>query len=342
MIVGIVDLDLILNRSTYQLNLDVMQIASYYKKRGHTVRLSYSMKLQDLMSYNLIYVIYNGSDDIFIDELAKDSRVSLIGRYFYRDRTILPQDILDSYTDKVLYENLLRTNYFSETRRNELGVYLRNADFVRIHQPSNLNFISPNSKQIAIYDLDITIADYEYIKSLNKSFLLFYPIKTRTLAEALKWLEMRTIGKATKKVMFITDYFTDDDLNKFMTLSNVKRKMFMISFGNCSEDYYNLELKRFIKFAQKAKKLVPKPKIEIKPIKDPDYQFLFNTVRCWYGSKKDTNNLSIFKYGFTKPEHFKLMLKIKAKDPELTQLLTSTLYTRYQNEQARQNYRRVD
>jgi hypothetical protein len=31
MIVGIVDLDLILNRSTYQLNIDVMQIASYYK-----------------------------------------------------------------------------------------------------------------------------------------------------------------------------------------------------------------------------------------------------------------------------------------------------------------------
>lgn len=342
MIVGIVDLDLLLNRSNYQLNLDVMQLSAYYKQRNYRVKLSYSMKLEDLELYNLIFVIYNGDTDIFIDKLASDERTVLIGKYFYHDRSALPQEVIDTYPDRTIYDSLLKSNFLSKTRATELSVMLYKADFLRIHEKSNLNFISKDSTQLVAFDLNISEFDQEFFKQQDKRFTFYYPLKIRSLKSGLNWLEIQAFTRNTKGHMFIAEGFIEQDLIDYLELPYAKRKMFLITFGNYQYNFYIWELKSFIKFAQKAKTLVKKPRILVHPINDANFQFLFDVVRRWYGSSRDNLNVSIFKYGFSKPEHFRLMTKIKAKDPELAQLLSSTLYTRYKNEQARNSYRRVD
>lgn len=342
MVVGIVDLDLLLNRSTYQLNIDVMQISAYYKRLGYSVKISRSMKPEDLGWYSLIYVIYNGEQEIFIDNLAKDNRVVLIGKYFYREHSALPQEIIDIYPDKTIYENLLQSDLLSKTRRNSLLIALHKADFLRIHENSNQKFLTDNSEQILIYDLDINISDYELLERLGRQFTLYYPIKVKSLKEGLKWLEIKAFARKTVNHMFLAENFPESDLMNYLQLPTSHRKMFLISFGDCSKENYLNNFKLFVKFVQKAKTLSPTPQITINPINDPDFNFLFNLTKRWYNGKKDNLNISLFKYGFSQPQHFKLMVKIQAKDPELAQLLKSTLYTRYQNEQARNNYRRLD
>lgn len=342
MAIGIVDLDLIISPSAYKLNLDVMQISSYYKQKGEKVHLCKSMAPEDLMWLNQLIVIYNGEKEIFIDRLLSDDRVTLVGKYFYGKNLTLSQEILDSYPDRSIYDNIIESNFFSQTKRVPLRQLLKNADFVRLHIPSNLNFISEISKELFIYDQDITDKDYELIVSLNKPFSIYYPIEVRNYKEADKWISAKAFKRGDTTHMFLANRFVEEDLNKIIKQPISVRRMFKIKFGSCEPQNYNFELKKMLRFLSKAKLLEPQPKIIIADIADPLYNFLYNSIRRWYNGKKNNLYKDIFHTYCKTKEQYEFINRIKLTDSELYKLLTSTMTTRYQDEQTKSDYRRLD
>lgn len=342
MVIGIVDLDLIFRRGQYQINLDIMQITSYHRRLGDKVRFCLSIKPEDLQWYSQLYVIYNGVKEIFIDSLINDDRTILVGSYFYGTYCPLSQEIKDSYPDKSIYEDLMTKLEFSDIKGTELRGRLKKADFIRLHEPSNRRFLT-NNPEVVLHDLDLTDKDYEDILNLNKEFMLFYPLTVRTYAQALKWIEAGAFARQYSTRTFIAENMTEEDYFKIINLPLAKRKMFILRFGKCSPEFYNFELKKCLRILAQARFLTPKPFVEISPIQNNTYDFLFGCARKWYYSiKAKDQDLDIFHTYFNNKPKYDLIIKIKAKDPELYQLLTSTLSRRYQDEQARKNYRRVD
>lgn len=342
MAIGIIDLDLILFTGSYKLNLDVMQISGYYKRKGEKVQLCRSMKSEDLLWFKELMVVYNGETEVFIDNLIKDERVTLIGKYFYGKNLTLPVEILNTYPDKNIYNSILDSDYFSPTKRRALKAVLKKADFLRLHIPSNLNFISKDSTEIFLYDQDISDVDYEKIVSIGKEFSIYFPIEIRSYQNAQKWLNAKAFKRGDNTHMFIANHFIESDLEQLLTQTKTIRKMFRVKFGECSPEYYNLEAKKMLRFLQKAKLLEPTPKIIVEPLNDEMYNFLFTCIRKWYNGKRENLDKDIFHTYFKTKKQFEFMNKIKITDLELYKLLTSTITTRYQNEQIRTNYRRMD
>ena len=60
MVIGILDLDLLYDARTYEVNIDVMQIASYHRKIGDKVKLCFTTDLEKIGWLSTIYIIYNG------------------------------------------------------------------------------------------------------------------------------------------------------------------------------------------------------------------------------------------------------------------------------------------
>ena len=342
MVIGIVDLDFIFNRSHYQLNLDVMQLSSYHKKNGDKVKFCLSIEEQELGWFSELYVIYNGSEEVYIDHLINDSRVTLLGSYFYGDYCPLPQEVKDSYPDRVIYEELLKHVKIPDKKRTELNARLKKADFIRLHEASNKIFLTDNP-EVILYDANITDNDYNDIISLNKEFSLYYPIIVRSFDKIQLWLDAKAFVRHENTKIFIADSLIEEDYYKILELPDKKKRMFVLRFGNCSEQYYNYELKKCLKVMSRAKYSTPRLQIEILPIKNRTYDFLFDCAKRWYhSSKAKTLDLDIFHTYFNTKEKYDLIIKIKAKDPELYRLLTYTLSRRYDDEQSYKNYRRVD
>jgi len=333
MTVGIVDLDLLINRAQYKLSLDVMQLSAYHKRKGDKVKLCRSKNAEDLMWFDKLLVIYNGETEIFLGELLSDKRTTLIGKYFYGKNKTIPQEVIDTYPDKSIYESILESNFFGSIKRTAFKNILKKADFVRIHEKSNLKFISETSKELFIFDQDLNDNDFNLISSYNKDFSIYFPIEMRSFHQAERWINAKAFKRGDTTHMFLANLFIEKDLNQLLQQPLSVRKMFCIKFGDCSPQFYNLELKKFIRFGQKAKLLNTSPKIKIAPISDKEYNFLFDSVRRWYNGPKDNINKDIFSMYFKTKEQFALKAKIKIKDVELYSLLSSTLTKRYQDEQ---------
>lgn len=342
MTIGIVDLDLLVFPQRYKLNLDIMQLSAYHKRRGDRVELCRSKKKEDLMWFNEIVVVYNGEDEVYIDDLIRDTRVTLIGKYFYGKSSKLPQEVLDTYPDRTIYDEVLESDLLSIALRTTLRNILKKADFIRLREPSNLHFISDTSKELILFDQDLNENDFEKIASFNKDFTIYYPIEIRSYQQAQRWIQAKAFRNGDNTHMFLANCFIEKDLEQLLQQPPSIRKMFCIQFGGCSPEYYSLELKKMLRFCQKAKLLTPAPKIKLAPITDKEYDFLFNCVKKWYNSAKANINKDIIHTYFKTKEHFVLGAKIKVKDVELYKLLTSTLTTRYQDEQSKSGYRRVD
>ena len=341
MAVGIVDLDLLFERNRYKLNIDVMQLSAYHKKNGERVKLINNLSPEEIGWYDKIYVIYNGTKNIPIDFLINDSRATLSGKYFYGDYYSLPEEVKHEYPDTTIYDNLVHSNYLSDARTVRLRKQLNVSDFIRLHEPSNLEFVSQKTTELMIFDQNITDLDYEKILSFNKEVCFYYPVKIRNFEQAQKWIDAKVFTRSGGSKSFITDNFTEQDLYKILTLSYTRRKMFYIKFGDCPPESYLYELKKCLRFLQKAKFLTHSPQIIIVPIQVPDYAFLFDCVKHWYYSAPDLDK-DIFHSYFKTVEHYNLIKKIKAQDLELYSLLTSTLTKRYNDEQSTKCYRRVD
>ena len=119
--------------------------------------------------------------------------------------------------------------------------------------------------------------------------------------------------------------------------------MFTFVFANCEPSHYNIELKKLLRLVQIAKFMSPIQRIKIKPINNKTYEFLFDCAKRWLSSPKAKDgNSSIFQIYFNNKDKYDLSIKIKAKDPELYQLLNYTLSVRYQDEQGRKYNRRLD
>lgn len=344
MVIGIVDLDYLLPtcRRQYQLNLDVMQIAAYHRKIGDKVKYCYSMAPENLSWYSQLYVIYNGEQEVYIDKLLSDDRVTVLGKYFYGNYCALPQCIRDTFPDRTFYFDIVEKGDFSKTKRSDLRARLKHSDFVRLHEPSNKNFITDNS-EIIFYDLDISDNDYKAITELNKEFSLYYPIQLRCYSNAEKWMNAKAFNKLGGAKIFIAIGFTETDLYKIVELPSPKRRMFQVRFGECDKTYYNFELKKCLRVLQKSRLYDRKFSVQIAPINDFTYDFLFKCALRWYNSSKTvSDNIDIFHEYFNNKNKFELIIKIKAKDPELYQLLTFTLTQGVSNERAKKDYRRVD
>lgn len=342
MVIGIVDLDLIMFPSRYQVSIDVMQIASYHRKKGDKVNLCLSAKQENLSWYSKLYVIYNQEEEMYINHLFSDDRVTFLGKYFYKDVDTLPQEMKDSYPDTTIYDKLLNSNILAKNRKGRMKKLFKEYDFIRLHCSSNLNFISENSTGVFIYDYDIWFNDYEQIKALNKEIKFKHPVKVRTLSDILKWKEIGVSRYSTDGPNFIAESLLEQDLMKFADMPNSIHREVILQFGTYPDNYKNEELKKFLRFAIKAKPHYSTYTIQVVPIKTKYYMFLYECVKKWFISSAKTLEDDIFHNYFKKPEDYNIIIKVKAKDPELYNLLTSTLTKRRQDEEARKYYRRLD
>jgi len=343
MVVGIIDLDLLYTPQSYEANLDVMQISGYHKQMGDKVKLCPSEKKEDIEWYSMLYVIYNGEKQIYIDHLIKSEKVTLIGSYFYNKYCAVPKEIRAIYPDTTIYDAPIVRKLLSDSRYSYLRNKLIKSDFIRLHESSNKRFISSANQEITFYDTDITDSDYEEIIKLNKKISFYYPVTIHSYTQAKRWVDAKVYSRAIGNINFIVKNCIEKDISKILDFPAAQRQKFSFIFGECSVENYNLELKKFLRMAQKGKFMNPKPNLKVAPINNVTYKFLFDCGKKWYGSnytlKEDAD---IFHTYFNNKHKYELMVKIKAKDPELYQLLTYTLSVRYQDEQARKHYNRVD
>lgn len=339
MAVGIIDLDMLLDKRHYIINLDVMQISSYYKNLGERVRLVRNLSPDELGWFKELYVIYNGEEEIFYDYLVTDPRTHLVGKYFYGMVKTLPQEIIDSYPDRSIYDGVLESNYFSYSRKTFLYGLLKRCDFIRLHEPSNYNFLTDNA-ELGIYDVDITEKDIPEIQKLNKKFYLFYPLTFRNLNRAKEWLDNKAymITKSKKRI-FIADNFIKQDLMALFELPPSQRKMFTVIFGNCSAESYNLDLKKMITFVEKNKFSKKNIYFTVMPIKDEIYKKLYQAVKESYYARKEVIYRS--KLNLKDRNIYNFMVKIKATDPELYKLLSYSKEDRLGEEARGKEYRRM-
>ncbi len=122
MTIGIIDADLI-GRSKHRFpNLACMKISSYYKARGHSVKLLTSY--DDIENYEKVFISKVFTDTPIPDGVLNLSWVEYGGTGFYYDKAPpLADDIEHSMPDYHLYDDFVQTLLENGTKPKELQYY---------------------------------------------------------------------------------------------------------------------------------------------------------------------------------------------------------------------------
>jgi hypothetical protein len=198
MMVGIIDVDLFINRKTFLPNPEVMLLSSYHKKKGDIVHLLLDGKSIDI--YEKVYIIRNRTAKVkFPEELYSRHNVSCSGQYF-TNGIVAPIDpeVFECTPDKTIYDKYVR--YWGD--KPIKGVKnLERAKYVSLRKGFP-PLTGAGSNYLYDYDLG-SREDFEklnelYEKQYFKKLHFYYPIKCTDVDLAIEWMSAPYISGNTK------------------------------------------------------------------------------------------------------------------------------------------------
>ena len=188
MLVGIIDMDLFINKRTFLPNPEVMLYSAYHKKNRDIVHLL--LNGQNIDIYEKIYIFRTKLGKVkFPEELYSKSNVTCRGSYFTNGIVApIPEEVFACEPDKSIYDKYCKyweggklINGVVTYRRAKYGSYRKNSMY----------FSGAGTNNIYDYDLG-SEEDYLgfmklYEEGKFKKLHFFFPIQCDNLELALKW-----------------------------------------------------------------------------------------------------------------------------------------------------------
>lgn len=198
MMVGIIDVDLFINKRTFFPNPEVMLLSSYHKKKGDIVHLLMDNKGIDI--YEKIYICRNKTKKIkFPDELYSRPNVVCSGQYF-TNGIIAPIDkeVFACEPDKSIYDKYVK--YWEDKPITGVKT-LERANYVSLRKG-----IPPIYGRDATYVYDYDLGSEEDLKKItdlfNKGYFkklrFSYPIKCDNVDLAIRWMQSPFLTHETR------------------------------------------------------------------------------------------------------------------------------------------------
>lgn len=187
MLVGIIDIDLFINKRTFLPNPEVMLYSSYHKKNKDIVHLLMDGKNIDM--YEKIYIFRNRTGKVkFPEELYSRSNVTCRGLYFTNGNVApTPKEIFECIPDKSIYDKYC--NYWGKIKINGVKT-LERARYVSLR-----NGFPPQTGAGTVYLYDYDLGAREDLEKLSelhkkgyfKKLHFCHPIQCDTIQDAIDW-----------------------------------------------------------------------------------------------------------------------------------------------------------
>lgn len=199
MLIGIIDMDLFINKKTFLPNPEVMLYSAYHKKNRDIVHLL--LNGQNIDIYEKIYIFRTKVGKVkFPEELYSRKNVICRGSYFTNGIVApIPEEVFACEPDKSIYDKYCK--YWEGGKLINGVVTYRRAKYGSFRKNS-LSFSGAGTNNIYDYDLG-SEEDYNglmkmYEEGRFKNIHFFFPIKCNTLELALKWANAPFVALQTK------------------------------------------------------------------------------------------------------------------------------------------------
>lgn len=199
MLVGIIDMDLFINKRTFLPNPEVMLYSAYHKKNRDIVHLL--LNGQNIDIYEKIYIFRTKTGKVkFPEELYSRKNVTCRGSYFTNGIVApIPEEVFACEPDKSIYDKYCK--YWEGGKLINGVVTHRRAKYGSLRKNS-ISFSGAGTNNIYDYDLG-SEEDYHslmemYEEGRFKNIHFFFPIKCDTLELALKWANAPFVALQTK------------------------------------------------------------------------------------------------------------------------------------------------
>lgn len=210
MLVGIIDIDLFINKKTFLPNPEVMLYSAYHKQNKDIVHLLMDGKNIDI--YEKIYIFRNRSGKVkFPEELYSRNNVICRGQYFTNGVIApIPPEVFACEPDKFIYDKYCK--YWGDKPIKGVTTLSR-AKYVSLRKGFSL-LTGAGTNNLYDYDLGAQ-GDYEKLLSLyNKGYFKklhsYYPIQCTDIEETIKWATSDFLTSLTK--LFYTKPMTWDEI----------------------------------------------------------------------------------------------------------------------------------
>ena len=198
MLVGIIDIDLFINKKTFLPNPEVMLYSAYHKQNKDIVHLLLDGKNIDM--YEKIYIFRNRSTKVkFPEELYSHHNVICRGLYFTNGKAMpIPKEVFSCSPDKSIYDKYC--NYWGTIKINGVKT-LQRAKYISLR-----NGFPPQTGAGAVYlyDYDLgAIEDLEELKNLYqknyfKKINFYYPVNCDSIEDVISWANQDFITRTSK------------------------------------------------------------------------------------------------------------------------------------------------
>lgn len=203
MLVGIIDWDLFINKSTFLPNLEVMLISAYHKKNGDIVHLLLNEK--NIEVYDKIYLRRNKKGSKKFPEAIYGIPNIDIGGQYYSNGIILPPEekFLNCAPDTTIYDNYIL--YCKKQDKKVSGLKkIYNTNFISLKKDYPFK---QKYKNIILYDYDIGKEEELYLlqeafeQGFFKKISFYFPIYCKDVNIAIEWAKKDWINFHTKIII---------------------------------------------------------------------------------------------------------------------------------------------
>lgn len=173
MVIGFADLDFLQSPNRFIPSLELMKLSSYYKQKGHIVKVCYD--LTKISFYDIIYISKNSNKGDVSPLLLSNSKIKWLGTYFtkgvYQE---LPKEIELCEPDSSIYEIPSKSITSSFYRRIANKTLDRNNLCIRFTNKGKIinSLRNVSGENIMVYDID-----FFKNKEAALEFLNFYKDK---------------------------------------------------------------------------------------------------------------------------------------------------------------------
>lgn len=315
--IGLIDQDALLRRNFFVVNLEIMKLGTYFKKKNKIVELL--LDASDNEKYTKIYLRKNRFDNNFPSLLLLDPRVEYGGYAFTKD-TYLPLEeeientkptthIYDNYI-KGIHHNEVLSKFYRASRGSHLRLSLDNKTIINDYY----KFINYDSVEVFIYDILLTKLSNSLaaLQDLSRRFPIstIYPIKFYSIKDIEEWRQLKTTEGTFYSIYKVT---SDEEFLFILKLFDKQRNKINFCFGDThffnDRDFFieaTIILKRII--YSKVNGLNIRFFVS-KNFTNSKFYWLFKTLSAWSMAFAHKNSF----YNFCITEGYKNLTKDKAQ-----------------------------
>lgn len=263
MYIGLYDADLMFAPTSFKLNLEIMKMASYFKKRGDTVE--FLLNLQNTEKYDIIYIRKDSEKTVLDNSIFLKKNIEWGGLAFTNGEYIPmePIDIEYAIPNVSIYSKYFKMMLSSGELKEDKYKTMLNANYIRLcfnGEIAKMDYIE-KSRTAVVYDTHLTEqpnwseALCELGSRLNKNRKISFvrPIVFKTIDEnfdlfikndKLKVTDTKMIFdidfKPVEFKKFIAKYA--NELVKFKSRKNIYFIFGRNNYSHSSEEFYRKEI----------------------------------------------------------------------------------------------------